>query len=675
MWDNNTTTISEADDVIGTMCGLYNFGINLSERAVFNSLDIYVDWYGKGGSLFSASAYVYLIDKRYHNDSEVTNGNTDHFSNPLYEGKVSCSGSSWSHYKKTYSFTESSLKQKLQSRYGTDNIKDFLSNLALVFHSGDSIGVAESYIKVNYTDYYQINAESNDSNYGEVSGTNIYKEKASVTLTAAPKKGYMFKQWADGNQDNPRTVVATEDKTYTAIFVPAAILTATCSPSDAGEIRNFKSGELYEAGTTLNLEFTINYGYDFYRWEDGSTINPRQITVPSKDTDYIANFIPKIYTISTNSGLGGIVEGGGDYRYKESAILTPKPNTGYHFVDWSDGSTENPRTVTVLENATYSARFAINIYEINSQSSPTEGGSIDGLGNYEHGDSVSLKPVPSYGYYFENWNDGNTENPRNFQATQNINYIANFKKIKYDINTNYDSTMGTIAIFGDRTFQSENNYLVVIPKVGHRFIKWEDEENTSSTRNFNLTRTLIESMLSNEFAFTPIFEKIDTTINSWEGVDDKGQSNDIKVLQEIIEKEVDKYVDNNIIKIGSYCFSDCSNLNFIYAPKATEIGEFSFNSCSKLITVRLSDELNKMDCSSFANCTNLTVLVLPNKKQVVNLSGDADKLFIGTNMLKEYGYVYVPEELITYYNDNDLYPKWKGIKFRKIEDYPDICEW
>lgn len=40
------------------------------------------------------------------------------------------------------------------------------------------------------------------------------------------------------------------------------------------------------------------------------------------------------------------------------AIIEAIANNGYHFVEWNDGNTDNPRTVTVTENATYIATFA-----------------------------------------------------------------------------------------------------------------------------------------------------------------------------------------------------------------------------------------------------------------------------------------------------------------------------
>ena len=54
----------------------------------------------------------------------------------------------------------------------------------------------------------------------------------------------------------------------------------------------------------------------------------------------------------------GTVSGGGSYAAGATATLTATPNTGYHFVQWQDGNTQNPRTITVTGDATYTAAFA-----------------------------------------------------------------------------------------------------------------------------------------------------------------------------------------------------------------------------------------------------------------------------------------------------------------------------
>ena len=54
----------------------------------------------------------------------------------------------------------------------------------------------------------------------------------------------------------------------------------------------------------------------------------------------------------------GTVSGGGTYEENTQITLTATPNDWYQFVQWSDGNTDNPRTITVMKDATYTAEFA-----------------------------------------------------------------------------------------------------------------------------------------------------------------------------------------------------------------------------------------------------------------------------------------------------------------------------
>jgi hypothetical protein len=42
------------------------------------------------------------------------------------------------------------------------------------------------------------------------------------------------------------------------------------------------------------------------------------------------------------------------------AVIQANPNTGYHFVQWNDGNTDNPRTLTVESDTTIIGYFASN---------------------------------------------------------------------------------------------------------------------------------------------------------------------------------------------------------------------------------------------------------------------------------------------------------------------------
>lgn len=71
------------------------------------------------------------------------------------------------------------------------------------------------------------------------------------------------------------------------------------------------------------------------------------------------------YTISLNvadSTPYGNVSGAGQYGHRETATIEAKPNSGYHFVNWSDGSVENPRTIILTQDTTITALFAKNLY-------------------------------------------------------------------------------------------------------------------------------------------------------------------------------------------------------------------------------------------------------------------------------------------------------------------------
>lgn len=69
--------------------------------------------------------------------------------------------------------------------------------------------------------------------------------------------------------------------------------------------------------------------------------------------------VPTVYTLDANSNnLGyGYARGGGDYAAGSTAVLYAVGYSGYTFQQWSDGNTQNPRTVTVNSNATYTAQF------------------------------------------------------------------------------------------------------------------------------------------------------------------------------------------------------------------------------------------------------------------------------------------------------------------------------
>ncbi len=92
---------------------------------------------------------------------------------------------------------------------------------------------------------------------------------------------------------------------------------------------------------TMDLE-GINDGYPILTWQKGTRYNINATCDPAR----------------------GTVKGGGEYALGNTVTLTATPKYGSTFVGWSDGNTDNPRTVTVEGDATYIAQFTKNNYTI-----------------------------------------------------------------------------------------------------------------------------------------------------------------------------------------------------------------------------------------------------------------------------------------------------------------------
>ena len=85
------------------------------------------------------------------------------------------------------------------------------------FYAGDQ---SVTYTAIfGYIPHIMITAESNNTDWGTVSGSGGHPEGTRVTLTATAATGATFERWTDGSTTNPRTVVVGDsDQRYVAIF-------------------------------------------------------------------------------------------------------------------------------------------------------------------------------------------------------------------------------------------------------------------------------------------------------------------------------------------------------------------------------------------------------------------------------------------------------------------------
>lgn len=335
-------------------------------------------------------------------------------------------------------------------------------------------------------DHSRITVTSNDSAYGTVTGSNIYSYNDTAIITATPNEQYHFQCWSDGDTQNPRAVIVTQDTHFIAIFLSnLSTLTATSSDSSMGMVAG---GGVYYYQTLATITAIPLYGYHFVNWNDGAVINPRQVAI-SQDTMFEATFAPNIYTVSlsSNSDLMGTVVGGGSYAYRTSIMLAASAAEGYHFVQWSDGGTANPRTLMVTGDTVLAAQFAPNSYSLELDANDTSLGQVYGSGIYSYGNDVMITAVPNEGSHFVQWSDGDSTNPRTVHIMGNVTYTAQFAVNVYTIMVSSSNTsMGIVSGGGSYG----HNTLVTITAIsgsGYHFTQWNDGDSTNP-RTFPATQ-------------------------------------------------------------------------------------------------------------------------------------------------------------------------------------------
>lgn len=329
-----------------------------------------------------------------------------------------------------------------------------------------------------------ISVQCNDSTMGSVSGSGLYSYNAPVELRATPYTNYHFQRWHDGVTDNPRYLLATQDSTFTAVFMPN-VSTVTLSNNNP-EMGTVSGGGVYYYQNQISIAATANYGYHFTSWHDGNTANPRMITV-TQDTAFTANFAVNIYAVSatSNNNTMGSVSGGGNYNYQSLVALTATPAYGYHFEQWNDGLSNNPRTINVIQDTMFMAQFAANTYSITVQANDPRMGSAYGTGNFSYNTTTTLSATATYGYHFVQWSDGNTENPRTVPVTQNAIYTAIFEINTYAISVGSSNpAIGSAAGGGTYSYNTIVN-ISATPNYGYHFVQWSDG-NTDNPRTITV---------------------------------------------------------------------------------------------------------------------------------------------------------------------------------------------
>ena len=135
------------------------------------------------------------------------------------------------------------------------------------------------------------------------------------------------------------------------IVEPADTVMGTTEPSSIRVSRNI----------TQSIHAVPKHGYRFSHWqEDGDTNATRNVVVTQDTTRFTAVFEPlemfDVEVESSDHGLG-YVTGGGSYYEGDEAVIRAVAHAGNHFERWNDSVTENPRTIVVTHDTSFTAIF------------------------------------------------------------------------------------------------------------------------------------------------------------------------------------------------------------------------------------------------------------------------------------------------------------------------------
>ena len=370
--------------------------------------------------------------------------------------------------------------------FGEYIVTDANNNTIEVTNDGFVMPASDVTVTASFTvnEYVLTYVDGND-----VLGVQNYAFGATITPIADPtREGYTFTGW---NPELPETMPANDLTVYAQWQINSYTITANAS--EVTPWGTVTGSGIFTYGATDTLTATPYENYLFLCWSDNNTDNPRTITV-SQDSTITAYFIPEdedeIEVPVSDSVMGSAsITIPGNATPETMVTITAVPEPHYHFVSWTDGNTDNPRTVPLAQALRLTAIFAIDQHTITVLSNDENMGTVSIGGTYDYGTEISISADAREGYTFVAWNDGNTDNPRNITVEQDSTFIAYFQVVdainEADIPNitiyGYDNQIvvvnaegltveifdmsGRLVVRESRISQDERRYTIVAPGV------------------------------------------------------------------------------------------------------------------------------------------------------------------------------------------------------------------
>jgi peptidoglycan hydrolase-like protein with peptidoglycan-binding domain len=315
------------------------------------------------------------------------------------------------------------------------------------------------------------------------------------------------------------------------------------------------------------------------------------------------------HTLTYSAGVNGSLTGDLSQvviHGNDGTAVTAVPDSGYHFVDWSDGITDNPRQdLSVVEAINVTANFAINTYSLAYAAGV--GGSLTGdlAQTVNHGaDGTAVSTVPDVGYYFVDWSDASTDNPRqDLNVTGDIAVTANFAIGSYTLTYLTDGN-GTItgASLQSVNHGSNGSAVSALANSGYKFVDWSDGVTTATRTDLNITGNLTVTARFRKLS-SPILYVV---VGTGTGLIDQAIP--------MYETKVVGRLDQGGINILSYLNGQAN-----FEAKESKSGQLAWHHI-KILNVDLNNRLVKIEVASVPQIFDLDL------KEEIQVDLDADQI-------------------------------------------------